>query len=101
MGQGNLGAEATRPGLKMVAERANAMARQLRPADVAKIISDDDRRDQRAVIAQLEKRFIQGQLTEKHRQILRDYLEPHTNLDDQDIRHAIRLLMSTPEYQVT
>ena len=53
------------------------------------------------VMAKLEKRFIQGQLTEKHRQILRDYLEPRADLADEDIRHAIRLLMSTPEYQVT
>ncbi len=101
MGQGNLGAEGDRPGLKKIAERANEIARQLRPADVGKIIGDDDRRDPRAVIAKLEKHFIQGQLTEKQRQVLRDYLEPRTDLNDQDIRHAIRLLMSTPEYQVT
>ena len=101
MGQGNLGAEGDRPGLKMIAERANQMANQLRPADISNIISDDDRRDKNAVIAKLEKRFIQGQLTESHRQVLRDYLESRTDLNDQDIRHAIRLLMSTPEYQVT
>ena len=101
MGQGNLGAQGDRPGQKMMAERANQMARQLSPADVAKIISEDDRGDHGVVIAKLEKRFIQGQLTESHRQVLRDYLEPRTDLNDQDIRHAIRLLMSTPEYQVT
>jgi uncharacterized protein (DUF1800 family) len=101
MGQGSLGAEASRPGLKRIAERANEMARQLSPADVGKIIGDDDRRDSAAVIAKLEKHFIQGHLTEAHRQVLRDYLEPRADLNDQDIRHAIRLLMSTPEYQVT
>jgi hypothetical protein len=87
--------------LKRIAERANEMARQLSPADVGKIIGDDDRRDSAAVIAKLEKHFIQGHLTEAHRQVLRDYLEPRADLNDQDIRHAIRLLMSTPEYQVT
>jgi uncharacterized protein (DUF1800 family) len=102
MGQGNLGADGgDRPGMKRIADRANEMARQLRPADVAKIIPEDERADSQAVIAKLEKRFIQGQLSEKHRQVLRDYLEPRTDLNDQDIRHAIRLLMSTPEYQVT
>ncbi len=101
MGQGNLGANADRPGLQRIAERANEMARNLRPADVGKIIEDNERGDHEAVIARLEKRFLQGRLTEKHRQVLRDYLEPRTDLDDQDIRHAIRLLMSTPEYQVT
>ena len=65
-------------------------------------MSDDERaRRDDAVIARLEKRFLQGQLDRKARQVLRDYLESRTDLDDQDIRHAIRLLMSTPEYQVT
>jgi uncharacterized protein (DUF1800 family) len=101
MGQGNLGATGDRPGQKMIAERANQMARLMRPADVNKIISDEERRDAQAVIAKLEKWFIQGRLTEKHRQVLRDYLEPLSELDDADIRHAVRLLMSTPEYQLT
>ena len=101
MGQGNLGATGDRPGLKKIADRANELARRLRPADVEKLISDDERTDPAAVIAKLEKYFIQGQLTEKHRQVLRDYLEARTDLDDQDIRHAIRLIMSTPEYQLT
>jgi len=100
MGEGNLGATGERRAGK-VAERANEMARQLRPADVEKIISNEDRHDANTIIAKLEKRFIQGQLTEPHRQVLREYLEPRTDLNDQDIRHAIRLLMSTPEYQVT
>jgi uncharacterized protein (DUF1800 family) len=101
MGQGNLGATGDKGRQKKIAERANQMANQLRPADISNIISDDDRRDKNAVIAKLEKRFIQGQLTDKHRQVLRDYLEPRTDLEDQDIRHAVRLLMSTPEYQIT
>jgi uncharacterized protein (DUF1800 family) len=101
MGQGNLGAQGDRPGQQRMAERANEMARQIRPADIGKIIGNDDRRDPNAIITELEKRFIQGQLTEKHRQVLRDYLESHSELNDQDLRHAIRLLMSTPEYQVT
>ena len=101
IGQGNLGAKGDRPGQQRIADRANEMAGHLRPADISQIITDDDRHDQTALIAKLEKRFIQGQLTEKHRQVLRDYLAPHTELNDQTIRHAIRLLMSTPEYQVT
>jgi hypothetical protein len=32
---------------------------------------------------------------------LRDYLDSRGELDDDDIRHAIRLIMSTPEYQLT
>jgi hypothetical protein len=101
MGQGNLGAKDERPGLQRLAERANEMANQLRPADVSRLVSEEDRHDHAALIAKLEKRFIQGPMNEKHRQVLQDYLEPRADLDDQDIRHAIRLIMSTPEYQVT
>ena len=40
MGQGNLGADSgDRPGMERMAERANELARYLRPADVAKMIS--------------------------------------------------------------
>lgn len=102
MGQGKLGADGgNRPGLQRIAERANRLANQMTPADVSKIVGEDERGDHNAVIAKLEKRFLTLALSDKHRQVLRDYLEPRTDLTDQDIRHAIRLLMSTPEYQVT
>jgi len=101
MGRGNLGAEGDKAAKKRIAERANQAANMLRPANVSDIISDSERGDKAKVMATLEKQFIQSQLTEAHRQVLRDYLEPLNELTDQDIRHAIRLLMSTPEYQVT
>jgi uncharacterized protein (DUF1800 family) len=101
MGRGNLGAEGDKAAKKRIAERANQAANMLRPANVSDIITDSERGDKAKVMATLEKQFIQSQLTEAHRQVLRDYLEPLNELTDQDIRHAIRLLMSTPEYQVT
>jgi hypothetical protein len=101
MGQGNLGAPGGgRPGEKMAAQFANAAARRMVPADVDGIVSEVDRQDPERLIAALGKRFLQGQSTDKHRQILRDYLGQRTDLDDQDVRNAIRLLMSTPEYQI-
>jgi len=101
MGQGNLGANGDRPGLQRLAERANEIARNLRPADVAEFVSADDRRDHDALMAKLEKRFLMAPMSEKHRQVMRDYLQQRDELTDQDVRHAVRLLMSTPEYQVT
>ena len=71
------------------------------PSDVDKIVTDADRQDPEKLIVALGKRFLQGQLTDKHRQILRDSLSPKSELDDHDVRTAIRLLMSTPEYQIT
>ncbi|HEX4119363.1 MAG TPA: DUF1800 domain-containing protein [Verrucomicrobiae bacterium] len=102
MGQGKLGASGGGgPGQKMAAQFANAAARRMAPANVDEIVPETDRQDIEKLITALGKRFLQGQLTEKHRQILRDYLSPRSDLDDQDVRNAIRLLMSTPEYQIT
>ena len=102
MGQGNLGAQgAGRPGQQMVAAFANAAARRMVPSDIGDIVKQEDRQDAGRLIEALGRRFLAAPLSEKHRQILRDYLEPRTDLTDADIRHAIRLLMSTPEYQVT
>jgi uncharacterized protein (DUF1800 family) len=101
MGQGNLGATGgDRPVQKMAAQFANAAARRMVPANVEKIVNDADRRDSETLIAALGKRFLQGELTDKHREVLRDYLGGKTELDDRDVRNAIRLLMSTPEYQI-
>jgi hypothetical protein len=71
------------------------------PAEVDPIVSESDRRDTETLTTALGKRFMQGRLTDKHRQILRDYLGSRTEIEDQDVRNAIRLLMCTPEYQVT
>ncbi len=101
LGQGNLGSTGERPGQKFIAERANEMARNLEPIDVAKIVGQEDRRDKERLLASLERRFLQARLSDKQRLVLRDYLDRHDDLSDNDIRHAIRLLMSTPEYQLT
>jgi hypothetical protein len=85
----------------MVAAFANAAARRMVPSDIGDIVKQEDRQDAGRLIEALGRRFLAAPLSEKHRQILRDYLEPRTDLTDADIRHAIRLLMSTPEYQVT
>jgi uncharacterized protein (DUF1800 family) len=105
MGQGNLADRAgNRPGQKMAgqaARAANAAARAMPPVDVNRIVTPADRADAESLIASLGNRFLQGRLTEHHRQILRDYLGPRSQFDDASIRHAIRLLMCTPEYQIT
>lgn len=101
MGQGNLGAHGERPGQQKLAQFANAAARNMVPVEVDRIVSDDDRSDPSRLINALGERFVFGRLTEAHLKVLRDYLEPRTELTDQDVRHAIRLTMCTPEYQLT
>ncbi len=102
LGQGNLAAQGGhRPGQKMAAQSANAAARAMAPVDVNAIVSQSDRAGAETLIAALGKRFLQERLTAQHQQILRDYLGSREQFDDTDIRHAIRLLMCTPEYQIT
>ncbi len=102
MGQGELGAQGGgKPGQNMVAQFANMQARRMTPVEVDSIIDEGDRRDVKTLIAALGRRFMQDRLTSQHRQILGDYLGSRTQFGDDEIRHAIRLLMCTPEYQVT
>jgi hypothetical protein len=102
MGQGNLAAQGgNRPGQKVAARAANVAARSMAPADVNPILSESDRCDVETMIAALGKRFLQGRLTERHQEVVREYLASRSRFDDNDIRHCIRLLMCTPEYQVT
>jgi uncharacterized protein (DUF1800 family) len=69
--------------------------------DVSKILTEQERANKEMLIAALEKRLLQANLSRKQEQALRDYLDGQTQLDDNDIRDAIRLVMCTPDYQVT
>jgi uncharacterized protein (DUF1800 family) len=99
-GQGNFAPQGPRPGQKMAAAMATIAARDMAPVDLTKIVADWERRDSETLISALKNRFLPGQLTAEHRDVLDGYLTSHTQLTDQDIRQAIRLLMSTPEYQI-
>jgi len=68
--------------------------------DVQKLFSAKERSDKEALIAALERRLLQGKLKPKQEKALHDFLESKGELDDGEIREAIRLVMSTPEYQV-
>jgi uncharacterized protein (DUF1800 family) len=85
---------------EMMEEHAGQIAPEMRPVDVNKLFSAEDRADTDSLIAALEKRFLQDKLSASHQQVLREYLEARQDLTDIDLRHAIRLLMCTPEYQV-
>jgi uncharacterized protein (DUF1800 family) len=69
--------------------------------DVAKILTEQERTDKTALVAALEKRLLQSKLKPRQEQTLREYLDSQRELDDGDILGAIRLVMSTPEYQLT
>ena len=69
--------------------------------DVDKILDADERTDKGTIVAALEMRLFQTSLKGSQEQTLREFLDSKTKMSDQDIRTAIRLMMSTPDYQIT
>lgn len=69
--------------------------------NVEKILTPEERSDKDQLIAALEKRLLQATLKDKQQQAVRDYLNSKGDLDESEIRGAIRLIMSTPEFQLT
>ena len=69
--------------------------------NVEKILTPDERSDKNLIVAALEHRLFQTVLNSDQQQTLRDFLDSKTKMSDADIVTTIRLMMSTPEYQVT
>jgi uncharacterized protein (DUF1800 family) len=74
---------------------------RLTKVDVEKILTEQERTDKSKLVAALEKRLLQAKLSAKQEQTLRDYLNGRDTLNDEAILNTIRLMMSTPEYQLT
>jgi len=74
---------------------------RLKSAVPEKILTDEERKDKDKLVVALENRLLQGKLTGKQEQTLREFLDSQATLDDAAILNAIRLVMSTPEYQLT
>jgi uncharacterized protein (DUF1800 family) len=86
----------------MMMARGRAMGPgRLRAVNVNKLFTPEERQDKDALIAALQKRLLQGQLKEKQQQALREYLDSQSSLGNAVIMNAIKLVMSTPEYQLT
>ncbi len=88
------------------ASRSRALEHRLQTTrisgvDPAKLCPEIERADKETLIAALEKRLLQSRLKPKQEQALRHYLDSRAPLNDDDILNAIRLIMSTPEYQLT
>jgi hypothetical protein len=102
LAEGKMTADAGAGPFRRIADRANEMLQTMRVVDVTKMLTESERKHKDKVIPALEKRFLAGgRLKDKQRKVLTDYLDSRGDLDEGDIRHAIRLLMCTPEYQLT
>jgi uncharacterized protein (DUF1800 family) len=69
--------------------------------DVAKLFPEDVRKDKKLLAAAVQKRMLQSELKPEHQSAIRAYLESQGDLDETDVLHALRLVMCTPEFQLT
>jgi hypothetical protein len=69
--------------------------------DVERLLTREERGNTEKLIAALERRLLQSKLNPEQDRALREYLDARGELDTEDIRGAIRLIMATPEFQLT
>ena len=91
----------TRAGLRGGLSNRSPAKRTQAPVKAGELLPRALWRDQKALAAELERRFLQGKLSAGHRETLQAYLDSQGELDEEDVLHAIRLVMCTPEYQLT
>ena len=69
--------------------------------NVEKILTPEERQNKNSLVASLQHRLLQTTLDGGQEKALGDFLDAKEQLNEEDILTAIRLIMSTPEYQVT
>jgi uncharacterized protein (DUF1800 family) len=69
--------------------------------EVEKLFTEEERTDSAALIPAIERRLLQTRLTAAQDKVLREYLAGERQFGKRALLNAIRLVMSTPEYQVT
>jgi hypothetical protein len=84
-------------------QKAEKMLQRVRMGgvNVEKIFTPAERADKDLLVTTLEKRLLQSSLKGGQELALSEFLESKQKLNDADILTVIRLVMSTPEYQVT
>lgn len=86
---------------KLVERFSESEINRALPANANIWVTPEDRQSPKALISALEKRFLQAPLKETRAATLFSYLETQKVIDDDVVRHTVRLLMSTPDYQLT
>jgi len=84
-------------------ERAMKVLQRVRMGgvNIEKILTPDERASKDTMVASLQHRLLQTMLDGDQEKALGEFLDSKEQLNDADILTAIRLVMSTPEYQVT
>jgi uncharacterized protein (DUF1800 family) len=74
---------------------------QIAPADVSALFSPIDLSNPVSFLAALQARFLNAELKPQRLASFTDFLKSRSPIEEMDIRKAIRLIMCTPEYQLT
>jgi uncharacterized protein (DUF1800 family) len=74
---------------------------QIPPAAVTTLLAPDDLSTPDNFLDAMQTRFLNGTLNPLRLASLQDFLKTRSPIEEADIRKSIRLLMSTPEYQLT
>jgi uncharacterized protein (DUF1800 family) len=74
---------------------------QISPINATALFSPADLATPDSFLAALQARFLNGELRPQRLDPLADFLKSRSPLEESDIRKAIRLIMCTPEYQLT
>ena len=69
--------------------------------NVEKILTPEERASKDQLVASLEHRLLQSPLKDGQKKALNDFLDSKAQLNDADVLTAVRLVMATPQYQVT
>jgi hypothetical protein len=74
---------------------------QIAPVDVSTLFNTFDLSNPISFLDALQTRFLNGELKPQREASLSEFLKSRSPIEDTDIRKAIRLIMCTPEYQLT
>lgn len=88
--------------IEMMMDRLSDKAAALMgPATIANLVPPDDFTSPQKAITALTNRFIQGPLKPQRAEALQNYLQSVPALNESVLRQAVRLIMSTPDYQLS
>ncbi|MBG29862.1 MAG: hypothetical protein CMI31_07660 [Opitutae bacterium] len=85
----------------MMQQRMDQVIRTITALDIEKLIDRKDLGNHAKLVATLEKRLLQDKLKEQQRGSLNEFLKGKDKLDREDVLQLVRLIMSTPQYQLT
>ncbi|MFP6901238.1 MAG: DUF1800 domain-containing protein [Opitutales bacterium] len=85
----------------MMQRRMDQMIGNIKALEIDKLVDRKDLGNHERLIATLEKRLLQDKLKEQQRGSLSEFLKGKKELDRDDVLQLVRLIMSTPQYQLT